>query len=80
MIMIQSCQVENSWNDEEISLGKRAELAFFEILTIKKARFEFQSSDQPFGEQIGCSNTQLILEGLRLLDEANRERQFTASH
>jgi diguanylate cyclase (GGDEF)-like protein len=60
--------------------GKRAELAFFEILTIKKARFEFQSSPQPFGIQIGYSNTQLILEGLRLLDEANQERQLTASH
>ena len=65
---------------DAIYQGKRAELAFFEILTIQKARFEFQSSPQPFVEQISCSNTQLILEGLRLLDEANRERQFTASH
>jgi diguanylate cyclase (GGDEF)-like protein len=65
---------------DAIYQGRRAELAFFEILTIEKARFEFQSSAQPFGEQIGCSNTHLILEGLRLLDEANRERQFTASH
>jgi len=63
---------------DAIYQGKRAELAFFEILNIQKARFEFQSSAQPFGEQISCSNTQLILEGLRLLDEANRGRQLTS--
>jgi len=63
---------------DAIYQGKRAELAFFEILNIQKARFEFQSSAQPFGEQISCSNTQLILEGLRLLEEANRGRQLTS--
>lgn len=65
---------------DAIYQGKRAESAFFAILTIKNASFEFQTSIQPFAEQITSSNTHLILEGLRLLDEANRERQFTTSN
>ena len=64
---------------DAIFRGKRAEQAFFEILTIHDASFEFQSSTRPFDELITSSNTHLILEGLRLWDEANRERQLTAS-
>jgi diguanylate cyclase (GGDEF)-like protein len=64
---------------DAIFRGKRAEQAFFEILTINKASFEFQSSTRPFDEHITSSNTHLILEGLRLLDETNRERELSAS-
>ena len=65
---------------DAIFRGKRAEQAFFEILTINKVSFEFQTSTRPFDELITSSNTHLILEGLRLLDEANREREFSTTN
>ncbi|MFN8006683.1 MAG: DUF4388 domain-containing protein [Terriglobia bacterium] len=59
--------------------NKSAEAAFFDLLTVMNASFEFQPSTQPFTERIPCGNTHLLLEGLRLLDEERHEHQLSAS-
>jgi len=58
--------------------GEAAFFALFGRFALKPASFEFLPSASPFPELLASSNTYLLLEGLRLLDEAARgdvERQ-----
>ncbi len=52
--------------------NKVGESALFDLLAVGKAKFEYRPSETPFPEVISNSNTYLLLEGLRLLDEASR--------
>lgn len=47
--------------------------AFFSLLAVSEGRFEYEPSTVTFDEKITSSNTFLVLEGLRLMDEANRD-------
>jgi hypothetical protein len=51
---------------------KVGEPALYDLIAIRKAKFEYRPSESPFTELINSSNTYLLLEGLRLLDESNR--------
>ena len=51
---------------------KVGEFALYDLLAVGKAKFEYRPSETPFPEVISNSNTYLLLEGLRLLDEARR--------
>jgi diguanylate cyclase (GGDEF)-like protein len=57
---------------------KVGEPALYDLLAVGKAKFEYRPSETPFPEVINNSNTYLLLEGLRLLDEANRNRTEAA--
>jgi hypothetical protein len=53
--------------------NESGESAFFSLLAqlaLKTASFEFLPSLTPFPELVASGNTYLLLEGLRLLDEA----------
>jgi diguanylate cyclase (GGDEF)-like protein len=52
--------------------NKVGEPALYDLLAVRKAKFEYRPSETPFPEVISNSNTYLLLEGLRLLDEASR--------
>ena len=52
--------------------NKVGESALYDLLAVGKAKFEYRPSETPFPEVISNSNTYLLLEGLRLLDEASR--------
>jgi hypothetical protein len=52
---------------------KSGEQAVFALISVKGGTFDFQPSAAPFTVVIHNSNTNLLLEGLRLLDEANRD-------
>ncbi|MEW5978559.1 MAG: tetratricopeptide repeat protein [Acidobacteriota bacterium] len=54
-------------------LGKQAEPAMYELVAVKGGDFEYLPVNEPFAVVINNSNTNLLLEGLRLLDEANRD-------
>jgi tetratricopeptide (TPR) repeat protein len=54
-------------------LDKAAEPAIYALVGVNGGRFEFKVTQQPFPVVIQESNTNLLLEGLRLLDEANRD-------
>jgi tetratricopeptide (TPR) repeat protein len=53
---------------------KTAEPAIYALVGVNGGRFEFKLARQPFPVVIHESNTNLLLEGLRLLDEANRDQ------
>jgi diguanylate cyclase (GGDEF)-like protein len=57
---------------------KTGEPALYDLLALGKAKFEYKPSETPFPETISNSNTYLLLEGLRLLDESNRNRTEAA--
>jgi diguanylate cyclase (GGDEF)-like protein len=57
---------------------KVGEPALYDLLAVEKAKFEYRPSETLFPEVINSSNTYLLLEGLRLLDEANRNRTEAA--
>lgn len=57
---------------------KVGEPALYNLLAIGQAKFEYRPSQTPFPQVINSSNTYLLLEGLRLLDEANRNRTEVA--
>ena len=57
---------------------KVGEPALYDLLAIRKAKFEYRPSETPFPELINSSNTYLLLEGLRLLDESSRNRTEAA--
>ena len=57
---------------------KVGEPAVYDLLTMKQARFEYRPSESSFPEVISNSNTFLLLEGLRLLDESNRNHSEAA--
>ena len=57
---------------------KVGEQALYDLIAIRKAKFEYRPSESPFTELINSSNTYLLLEGLRLLDESNRNRSEAA--
>jgi hypothetical protein len=50
------------------------DLSDYDLLALRQARFEYRPSPTPFPQVIHSSNTYLLLEGLRLLDEANRDQ------
>src|SRR5262245_4496780 len=52
---------------------KAGEQAMYELVAVKGGAFEYQPSATAFDVVIHNSNTNLLLEGLRLLDEANRD-------
>jgi diguanylate cyclase (GGDEF)-like protein len=52
--------------------NKVGEPALYDLLAVRKAKFEYRPSETVFPEVISNSNTYLLLEGLRLLDEASR--------
>ena len=52
---------------------KAGEQAMYALVAVKGGTFEYQPSVTPFDVVIHNSNTNLLLEGLRLLDEANRD-------
>jgi len=52
---------------------KAGEHAMYALVAVKGGRFEYQPSAAAFDVVIHNSNTNLLLEGLRLLDEANRD-------
>jgi tetratricopeptide (TPR) repeat protein len=54
-------------------LDKSAEPAVYALVAVKGGSFEYQPAATPFDIAINNSNTNLLLEGLRLLDEANRD-------
>jgi hypothetical protein len=53
---------------------KNREQAVYALVAVKGGTFDYQPSPVPFDVAIHNSNTNLLLEGLRLLDEANREQ------
>jgi tetratricopeptide (TPR) repeat protein len=53
---------------------KCGEEAVYALVAVKGGTFDYQPSAVPFDVVIHNSNTNLLLEGLRLLDEANREQ------
>ncbi len=55
-------------------LDKKAEAAICALVGIKGGTFEYKPAADPFPIVIRESNTNLLLEGLRLLDEANRDQ------
>jgi diguanylate cyclase (GGDEF)-like protein len=57
---------------------KVGERALYDLLAVGQAKFEYRPSQTPFPQVINSSNTHLLLEGLRLLDEANRNRTEVA--
>ena len=57
---------------------KVGEPALYDLLAIRKAKFEYRPSETQFPELIDSSNTYLLLEGLRLLDESSRNRTEAA--
>jgi len=57
---------------------KVGEPALYDLLAIGQAKFEYRPSETPFPQVINSSNTYLLLEGLRLLDESNRNRTEAA--
>jgi tetratricopeptide (TPR) repeat protein len=52
---------------------KAGEQAMYALVAVKGGTFEYQPSANAFDVVIHNSNTNLLLEGLRLLDEANRD-------
>ena len=52
---------------------KVGEQAVYALVGVKGGTFEYEPSDKAFELVINNSNTNLLLEGLRLLDEANRD-------
>ena len=52
---------------------KAGEQAMYALVAVKGGTFEYQPSAKAFDVVIHNSNTNLLLEGLRLLDEANRD-------
>jgi tetratricopeptide (TPR) repeat protein len=52
---------------------KAGEHAMYALVAVKGGTFEYQPSATAFDVVIHNSNTNLLLEGLRLLDEANRD-------
>jgi len=52
---------------------KAGEQAMYALVAVKGGAFEYQPSSTAFDVVIHNSNTNLLLEGLRLLDEANRD-------
>ena len=52
---------------------KAGEQAMYALVAVKGGTFEYQPSATAFDVVIHNSNTNLLLEGLRLLDEANRD-------
>jgi tetratricopeptide (TPR) repeat protein len=52
---------------------KAGEQAMYALVAVKGGTFEYQPSPAAFDVVIHNSNTNLLLEGLRLLDEANRD-------
>ncbi len=52
---------------------KAGEQAMYALVAVKGGTFEYQPSTTAFDVVIHNSNTNLLLEGLRLLDEANRD-------
>ena len=52
---------------------KAGEQAMYALVAVKGGTFEYQPSPTAFDVVIHNSNTNLLLEGLRLLDEANRD-------
>jgi diguanylate cyclase (GGDEF)-like protein len=57
---------------------KVGEPAVYDLLAMKQAKFEYRPSETAFPEVISSSNTFLLLEGLRLLDESNRKHSEAA--
>jgi diguanylate cyclase (GGDEF)-like protein len=57
---------------------KVGEPALYDLLALGKAKFEYRPSETSFPEMITNSNTYLLLEGLRQLDESNRNRTEAA--
>lgn len=57
---------------------KAGEPAFYDLLAVRQAKFEYRPSEGLFPELINSSNTYLLLEGLRLVDESNRNRSEAA--
>jgi tetratricopeptide (TPR) repeat protein len=53
---------------------KCGEQAVYALVAVKGGTFDYQPSAVPFDVVIHNSNTNLLLEGLRLLDESNREQ------
>jgi tetratricopeptide (TPR) repeat protein len=53
---------------------KVGEPAMFALVAVKGGSFEFKPTSDTFEVVINNSNTNLLLEGLRLLDEANRDQ------
>jgi len=56
---------------------KAGEQAMYALVAVKGGTFEYQPSATAFDVVIHNSNTNLLLEGLRLLDEANRDLNET---
>jgi tetratricopeptide (TPR) repeat protein len=56
---------------------KAGEQAMYALVAVKGGSFEYQPSATAFDVVIHNSNTNLLLEGLRLLDEANRDMNET---
>jgi len=54
-------------------MDKHGELAMYALVAVKGGTFIYKPSNVPFEVVINTSNTNLILEGLRLLDETNRD-------
>jgi hypothetical protein len=54
---------------------KVGEPAMFALIAVKGGSFEFKPASYEFDVVINNSNTNLLLEGLRLLDEANRDHE-----
>jgi hypothetical protein len=57
--------------------NKNGEQAMYSLVGVKGGTFEYKPSDKAFDVVINNSNTNLLLEGLRLLDEANRDLNET---
>ena len=56
-----------------VFMDKQGEFAIYALLAVKGGTFVYRPSSIPFEVVITTGNTNLILEGLRLLDEANRD-------
>ena len=62
---------------DAVQQDMKGEQAFYSLLALKGGLFDFQPSTAPFPEVFRNNNTFLILEGLRLLDEASRDLKNT---
>ncbi len=69
IILFNSGRIVNATYQE-----KTRELAMYALVAVKGGSFDYKPSMTPFGVVINNSNTNLLLEGLRLLDEANRDQ------
>jgi hypothetical protein len=70
-IFLRRGQVVCAKIDEQTSLGGRE--CVYEMLQWRKGRFSFNAMEVDMEDTVNSSTTHLLMEGARLIDEANRD-------